>query len=129
MKFGEKIKSWKKVDPEAIARSIGRFWEVTISKEIDIKTKRKLLMSFKSQKMELLKEIELPNNVTPLDYKIKKETSEEIPDEVLELKKEMDIARAEKNWQEVDKLHNEIKSEGYIIDDTDTSTKIRKNLH
>jgi cysteinyl-tRNA synthetase len=132
MKFSEKIKNWKQIDPASVARSIGRFWGVATSREIDIKTKRELLMGSKRQKVEFLKETELPSGVTHIDYKVVKETPEEIPEdeipeEVAELKKDYDIARTEKNWQAVDELKDEISKCGYDVEDRNGKSFLRKN--
>jgi cysteinyl-tRNA synthetase len=51
---------------------------------------------------------------------------EEIPEEILEIKKERDTARREKNWQRSDELRKEIEREGYILEDLEDETKISK---
>jgi cysteinyl-tRNA synthetase len=56
----------------------------------------------------------------------KKETDTEIPEYVLEIKKERDDARAQKDWQKSDELRKEIEREGYILEDSNTGSTIRK---
>lgn len=56
----------------------------------------------------------------------KKETDTEIPEYVLEMKKERDDARAQKDWQKSDELRKEIEREGYILEDSNTGSTIRK---
>jgi len=63
-------------------------------------------------------------NISFLSKKIK----ENIPDEMLELKNERDTARKEKNWQKSDELREEIEKEGYILEDRDNESTLRKNL-
>ena len=48
-----------------------------------------------------------------------------VPDDVLELIKEREEARAQKQWEKSDALREIIKKAGYIIDDTLTGTKVR----
>lgn len=51
---------------------------------------------------------------------------EEIPDEILQITKEREIAREEKNWSKSDELRDKIYSLGYEIKDTDSGAKISK---
>jgi len=50
-----------------------------------------------------------------------------IPDDVIELSRQRDLARSAKDWKRADFLRNEIKKKGYAVDDTSTGTKIKKN--
>lgn len=50
----------------------------------------------------------------------------EIPQEVLNLVEERKKAREEKNWAESDRLREEIKSKGYLVEDLKEECKIRK---
>jgi cysteinyl-tRNA synthetase len=52
---------------------------------------------------------------------------EEISGEVLELIKQRQKARAEKNWVESDRLRAEIEAKGYSVEDTKEGMKIRNN--
>ncbi|HEY4480371.1 MAG TPA: cysteine--tRNA ligase [Candidatus Paceibacterota bacterium] len=59
---------------------------------------------------------------------LSKEIFENIPDEILELKKERDDARSRKDWQRSDELRVEIEKEGYILEDKIESGTIRRVL-
>jgi cysteinyl-tRNA synthetase len=59
---------------------------------------------------------------------LSKKIKSDIPEEVLEMKKERDSARAQKNFQKSDELREEIEREGYIIEDADGKSTLRKNL-
>ena len=59
---------------------------------------------------------------------LSKEIFENIPDEILELKKERDEARSRKDWQRSDELRVEIEKEGYILEDKIESGTIRRVL-
>ncbi len=63
-------------------------------------------------------------NIAKLSIEIK----ENIPEEILEIKKERDLARQEKNWQKSDELRTEIEKEGYVLEDKNNGGIIRKNL-
>ena len=51
---------------------------------------------------------------------------EEIPEEIIELAEKRLAAKKEKNWEEADKLRDEITSKGYIIEDTKEGYRIKK---
>lgn len=51
---------------------------------------------------------------------------EHIPAEILYLAQQREIARKEKNWQESDRLRNEIKAKGYSIDDSKNGFVLKK---
>lgn len=51
---------------------------------------------------------------------------ESIPEEIVRLAEERVKARIEKNWLESDRLREEIKNKGYLIEDLQDSYKIRK---
>ncbi len=53
---------------------------------------------------------------------------EEIPEEILDLKKERDLARAEKQWEKSDILRKDIEDSGFVIEDGPTETIVRKTL-
>ena len=58
----------------------------------------------------------------------KEEKSEEIPEEILKLVEQRKIAREEKNWEESDRIRDEISNLGYNIKDTKNGVEIeRKN--
>lgn len=120
------MKSDKKIN---IAKSIGLIWQIIKAKEIDAKTKYKMLLDF-DKTPDLKPDEAKPLNDKIVAKKISEETllvDEEIPEEVLELKEERDTARKEKNWQKSDELREEIEREGYLLEDKDGKTIIRKN--
>lgn len=51
---------------------------------------------------------------------------EKIPKEILELAKEREMARKEKNWQKSDELREKIKRLGWQIEDTSNGSKIKR---
>lgn len=51
---------------------------------------------------------------------------EEIPDEIKKLVEERQKAREEKNWTESDRLREEIKNKGYLVEDLKEECKIRR---
>lgn len=53
-------------------------------------------------------------------------SDEEIPEEILELKKERDEARRQKDWQKSDELREEIERGGYILEDKGGESILRK---
>ena len=80
----------------------------------------------KSQKFaELLLEFD-----TVLGLKIDKQptTNQELPKEITELIQKRDIARAEKNWAESDKLRDEIQAKGYSVKDTKNGTIVQNSI-
>ena len=46
----------------------------------------------------------------------------------MELKNERDTARKEKNWQKSDEIREEIEKEGYLLEDKNDQSILRKNL-
>ena len=61
-----------------------------------------------------------------LGFEIDKISEEIIPDEVVNLAKEREIARNHKNWTKSDELRKEIETCGYEIKDTESGYKISK---
>jgi len=51
---------------------------------------------------------------------------EKIPKEVMELVRKREQARKNKEWQQADKLREEIKKKGYYVDDTDKGSVVKK---
>ena len=66
---------------------------------------------------------------TVLGLEIEKEDKNEIqiPEEILKLVEERNIARKEKNWQESDRIRDLLQEKGYVVKDTKDGTKISKN--
>ena len=56
----------------------------------------------------------------------KEEKSEEIPEEILKLVEQRKIAREEKNWEESDRIRDEISNLGYNIKDTKNGVEIER---
>ena len=65
---------------------------------------------------------------TVLGLKISEKKEEEIPEEIIELVKQREEARKEKNWAESDKLRDLILGKGYIVKDTKNGSEISKNM-
>ena len=51
---------------------------------------------------------------------------EKIPAEIKKLVQEREKARKEKNYEKADKIREEIKSKGYILEDTEKDTIVKK---
>lgn len=52
----------------------------------------------------------------------------EIPEEILDSQKERDEARSNKNWQKSDELRKEIEAAGFVIEDKQENSLVRKTL-
>jgi cysteinyl-tRNA synthetase len=61
-----------------------------------------------------------------LGLNLDKNVEEEIPKEVSKLVEQRNKAREEKNWAESDRLREVIKSQGYLVEDSQNSCKIHK---
>lgn len=113
---------------EADQETINKF-ESFISDDLDTPKALALLhetfSSKKSQKTVTIMDKVLGLNLADLAKKIKTD----IPEEVLELKKERDLAREQKNWQKSDELRGEIEREGYILEDKNNESIIRSKLN
>ena len=66
---------------------------------------------------------------TVLGLEIEKEDKNEIqiPEEILKLVEERNIARKEKNWQESDRIRDLLQEKGYVVKDTKDGAKISKS--
>lgn len=66
---------------------------------------------------------------TVLGLEIEKEDKDEIqiPEEILKLVEERNIARKEKNWEESDRIRDLLQEKGYVVKDTKDGTKISKS--
>ncbi len=64
-------------------------------------------------------------NLKKTDIKMKEEL-ENLPEEIIELKEAREKARAEKNFEESDRLRDEIENAGYIVEDNKDGMKIFK---
>jgi cysteinyl-tRNA synthetase len=140
-------------DRSSFAKSVGRVWQIAKSKGADIKAKyelakngsgepkpkseesiRKAKPAYEERTSEKTNyyreektETEYPPYESDRGKTYERETADgEVPEEVWELKEERDEARAQKNWQVVDKLNNEIKKYGYTVEDFGTRSTLRK---
>lgn len=68
------------------------------------------------------------DKILGLNIKSLSEELWDIPDEISDLKKERDAAREEKNWDRSDKLREEIERDGYVLEDNNNGSIVRKNL-
>lgn len=100
-----------------ISKAIGLIWQMLKDEKIDARTKYKLILDF--DKVLGLKLSEVPKNFGDL-------AQTEIPPEILELKKERDLARAKKDWAKSDELRIKIETAGFILEDKDDKTLIKK---
>lgn len=73
------------------------------------------------EKIELIKEFDEVFALNLLKFK-----EEKIPQEILKLANKRELARKEKNFELADKLREEIKQKGYLIEDSDSSFRIKK---
>jgi cysteinyl-tRNA synthetase len=113
-------------NPTSVAKSIGKVWQIVASKDVDIKTKSKLIMNpsgLQKQKPEPKPRPE-PQDEEQKNIETINENNSEIPEEVWELKKERDRARKEKNWQKSNELREEIERAGFDIEGENIVRKI-----
>jgi cysteinyl-tRNA synthetase len=126
MKFNKDVHGWQVPDSN-IAKSMGRVWQVIKSRGINIKTKYKLLRNSDKVSGTKIEEIKsLDEMKPPISKIIEDEIAEEIPEEILELKRERNLARKERDWQKNEELRVEIERGGYIVEDKGSETVIRK---
>lgn len=62
-------------------------------------------------------------NIKELSQKIN-----EVPEEIKDIEKERETARANKDWRTSDELRMQIESKGFVVLDKETGTKIRRTL-
>ena len=105
-----------------IAKAIGLVWQIVKSKEINSKTKIALILDF-----DKVLRLNLTEAISQKDALNEMATSA-LGREILELKKERDVARQEKNWQKSDELRKEIEREGYILEDKNGESIIKKRV-
>jgi cysteinyl-tRNA synthetase len=92
-------------------KTLALVWEIIKDNEINFSDKKDLILDF--DKVLGLK----------LD-KAKEEMT--IPEEILELKNERDVARGQKNFAKSDELRKEIEKAGYILEDKNGESVIKK---
>ncbi len=61
-----------------------------------------------------------------LGLKLNEVREEKIPEEIAILKKQRDEARKQKNFKKSDEIRKEIETKGFVLDDTETETVIKK---
>jgi len=74
------------------------------------------------------KTIDTIDRVLGLNIKKLSEQIKEIPEEILKIKNDRDLARQEKNWEKSDELRVQIENLGFILEDKPNETLIRKSL-
>ncbi len=99
-------------------------FEKAISDDLNTPQVVALLQGAKSKNI-----IDIMDKVLGLNIKnLSEEMVSNIPDEILEMKEERDAARNKKDWQKSDDLRKEIEKDGYILEDKDNQSTIRKTL-
>lgn len=93
-------------------KAISILWELVRDDSVSPEVKRATLIQF-----DKVLGLSLDN---PPEIKI------EVPDEIWEMLEERERARKEKNWEKADKIREEIKDKGYIIEDTPQGPRIKK---
>ncbi len=88
-----------------------------------------------SKAVALLQEATSKNVIKKMDTvfglnieKISRDLIENISDEILDLKKERDEARKNKDWKRSDELRAEIEKEGFVLEDKNDTSIIRKTF-
>ncbi len=72
--------------------------------------------------------IEKMDKVLGLNIKTLSENMYDIPNEILEIKKERDIARENKDWHESDRIRKDLEQRGFVVEDKENESIIRKTL-
>jgi cysteinyl-tRNA synthetase len=114
-----KLPNTDKTDSEILKK-----FEGAIADNLNTPVTIALLQEAKSKKIINKMDKVLGLNIAKLAELIRAD----IPEEILELKQERDQARQSKDWQKSDELRKEIEKEGYILEDQETQTLIRKKL-
>jgi len=96
-------------------KAISILWELIRDDTITPEVKRATLIQF-----DKVLGLSLDN---PPEIKI------DVPEEIWNLLEEREIARKEKNWERADKIREEIKNRGYIIEDTPQGPRIKKLIN
>ncbi len=96
-------------------KAISIVWELIRDNNVSPEVKKSTLIQF-----DKVLGLSLDN---PPEIKI------EVPDEIWELLEERERARKEKNWEKADKIREEIKDKGYIIEDTPQGPRVKKLIN
>ncbi len=87
-------------------------WDVVGHEEMSSATKRATLLVI--------------DEVLGLGMKDWKDEKEEVPAEILDLQRQRDEARVNKDWQASDRLRDEIREQGWVIEDGSQGSVVRK---
>ena len=68
-----------------------------------------------------------PKQSSYLDWEKEDKNEIQIPEEILKLVEERNIARKEKNWEESDRIRDLLQEKGYVVKDTKDGCEINKN--
>jgi cysteinyl-tRNA synthetase len=106
-------------DPEMIEK-----FEQAVTDDLNTPIAIALLQNAKSKNV-----INQMDKILGLDIKrLATEITNKVPEEILELQKERDEARQDKDWQKSDRLREEIEKEGYVLEDQGNKSAIRRRL-
>ncbi|MFH1505820.1 MAG: cysteine--tRNA ligase [archaeon] len=94
-----------------IPKALAVLWKVVRDKKLGSKEKMELVVEF--------------DKIFGLGLKDLKEEKVDAPKDVLELLQKRKDARKNKDWALADKLRDEIKKKGYVLDDSKDGTKVK----
>jgi len=95
------------------------FWQILKSEELRNAEKYALVLDF-----DKVLGLQLDKQANELLEKEK--AAKAIPSEILELVKKREEARKQKRWKEADKLREEAKKSGWLIEDTPEGPQVKK---
>ncbi len=101
--------------------AIAVLWEMVKDNSLDNKTKCGTLMA-----MDEVLEIGLSDNLTEGVRLLGVVAAEDLPEKVLQLVNRREAARTAQNWLEADNLREEIKLNGYTVEDAANGPKVTK---
>lgn len=99
-------------DDLAMPEVLALVWKVIRDDQIKDENKKATVLDF--------------DKVLALNLGIGSEKEDKVPEVVLKLTEERNVARKNKNWQESDRLRELIKDNGYLVEDLENSCKIIK---
>ncbi len=94
-------------------------WQISVDQKVKAIDKLSLI-----EKFDKVLGLKLIENSEQKTLRLRSGQADNIPGEVLELAKEREKARSEKNWQKSDKLRLEIENKGYELEDTKNGFKL-----
>lgn len=95
-----------------VPAAVALVWEVIKDNTLSYSEKKKLVLDF--------------DQVLGLNLARAKKEKIEIPDEIKKLASAREIARQQKNWGEADALRHKIEVSGWIVEDTQNGSSIKK---